>query len=212
MSVVAEMLKENMDAAYSDPRAAIMAAMLTHRFPLIARGKQGLSIDYDSLLRIGMRSNDPEILTSTGEALIEGKWLARDIRQGMRYFARANKTSAFMGAFMIARVDILQHRPIAIRMLKRARQAGHIPSAILLERLRVKRMRKFGLPAFLYELIYSVKCGRQITAGLKNHEDLYMHFWRYKDVIPATYQPLAEALPVDRASPFEEIKQLQLDS
>ena len=198
-------------ARAGDPKEAITAAMLIHKFPLIAQ-RRGLSSEYEFFLNFGMRSTDPEVLIAAGEALFLGKRLARNARLGMRYFAKANKISPFMGAFMIARLDVFQDRPMAGKMLEKGAKAGHIPSAVLLARLRYRNAKKylsiFALPSLVG---LSIKCGRLITVGLKDKENVYMRFWRYKDAGLARQKELAKVMPVDRASPFEDIEKVLSD-
>jgi hypothetical protein len=193
-------------ARAGNPKEAIAAAMLIHQFPQIAQ-RTGLNSEYEFFLNFGMRSTDPEVLVAAGEALFLGKRLARNARLGMRYFAKANKISPFMGAFMIARLDIFQDRPMCGKMLEKRAKAGHIPSAVLLARLRYRKTKKylfiFALPSLV---VLSMKCGRLITVGLKDKENLYMRFWRYKDAGLARQKELAKDLPIDRASPFEDIE------
>jgi hypothetical protein len=193
-------------ARAGNPKEAIAAAMLIHQFPQIAQ-RTGLNSEYEFFLNFGMRSTDPEVLVAAGEALFLGKRLARNARLGMRYFAKANKISPFMGAFMIARLDIFQDRPMGGKMLEKGAKAGHIPSAVLLARLRYRKTKKylfiFALPSLV---VLSMKCGRLITVGLKDKENLYMRFWRYKDAGLARQKELAKDLPIDRASPFEDIE------
>jgi hypothetical protein len=193
-------------AREGDPKGAIAAAMLIHKFPLLAQ-RAGLNAEYEFFLNFGMRSNDPEVLVATGEALVEGKKLARNITQGVRYFAKANKLSPFMGAFMIARLDVFQDRPMARRMLLKGKEAGHIPSAFLLEKFRYRKIKRhifiLALPALIF---FTLKCNSLIANGLKDKENLYMRFWRYKDIGIANDKQLREVLPTDRASPFEDIE------
>jgi hypothetical protein len=198
-------------ARAGDHKEAIAAAMLIHKFPLIAQ-RMGLSSEYEFFLNFGMQSNDAEVLVTAGEALLQGKRLARNVRQGVRYFAKANKLSPFMGAFMLARLDIFQNRPVVKKMLAQGARAGHIPSALLLERLRHRKVKKyfiiFTLPSFL---MFVIKCKRLMVTGLKDQENLYMHFWRYKDVGMAIYKKLSNAMPIDRASPFDDIEEVLSD-
>jgi hypothetical protein len=198
-------------ARAGDPKEAIAAAMLIHKFPSIAR-RTGLSSEYEFFLNFGMRSKDPEVLVAAGEALLHGQRLARNARLGVRYFAKANKLSPFMGAFMLGRLDVFQHRPIAGRMLQKGTSAGHIPSALLLARLRHRKVKKFffilTLPSYL---IFALKCSRLVAAGLKDKENLYFRFWRYKDIGMAIDKELAKAVPLDRACPFEDIEGALLD-
>ncbi|GGA39967.1 hypothetical protein [Dyella nitratireducens] len=198
-------------ARAGDPKEAIAAAMLIHKFPSIAQRK-GLNSEYEFFLNFGMRSTDPEVLVAAGEAVFQGKRLARDTRLGMRYFAKANKISPFMGAFMIARLDVFQDHPMARKMLEKAAKAGHIPSAMLLARLRYRKIRKylyiFSLPVFV---VLSIKCGMLITAGLKDKRNLYMRFWRYKDAGLLRQKELAKVMPIDRDAPFEDIEEALSD-
>ena len=99
-------------AREGNPKEAIAAAMLIHKFPLIAK-RLGLNSEYEFLLNFGMRSTDPEVLIAAGEAIFKGESLARNARIGLRFFGKANKISPFMGAFMIARLDVFQDRPTA---------------------------------------------------------------------------------------------------
>jgi hypothetical protein len=137
-------------AREGDPKGAIAAAMLIHKFPSIAQ-HAGLNSEYEFFLNFGMRSNDPEVLVAVGEALIRGKRLARNVKQGVRYFAKANKLSPFMGSFMIARLDIFKDRPMARRMLQKGARAGHVPSAFLLEKYRYRKVKRYFL--FLHCLV-----------------------------------------------------------
>ncbi|RQR79166.1 hypothetical protein DIE11_17360 [Burkholderia sp. Bp9012] len=181
--------------------------MLIHKLPLVARAT-GLSSEYEYFLNFGMRSTDPEVLVAAGEALILGNGLARNVRQGFRFFAKANNLSPFMGAFMIARLDVLQRRPITKRMLQKAASAGHVPSALLLERLRHRKVRKYmfilTLPSFL---MFALKCKKLLLSGLKDKENLYARFWRYKDIGMEIDKELSRAVPVDRAHPFRDIEE-----
>jgi hypothetical protein len=193
-------------ARAGDHKEAIAAAMLIHKFPLIAR-REGLSSEYEFFLHFGMQSKDPEVLVAAGEALVQGKKLTRNFVQGMRYFSKAAKLSPFMGAFMIGRLDYFPNSPIVKKMLRKAANAGHIPSACLLQTLRHRKVRKYffilTLPSFL---IFAIQYRRLVDAGLKDKENLYMRFWRYKDLGLAVDKELVKALPVDRASPFEDIE------
>jgi hypothetical protein len=168
--------------------------------------------EYEFLLNFGMRSTDPEVLVAAGEALFLGRRLARNAKLGMRYFAKANKCSPFMGAFMIARLDVFQHRPMAGKMLEKGAKAGHIPSAVLLARLRYRNIKKylsiFALPVII---VLSIKCGRLITVGLKDKENLHMRFWRYKDAGLARQKELAKVMPIDRVDPFQDIEEALSD-
>lgn len=198
-------------ARAGDHKEAIAVAMLIHKFPLIAR-RTGLSSEYEFFLNSGMRSNDPEVLVAAGEALFQGKRLARNVRQGMRYFAKANKLSPFMGAFMIARLDIFQNRPVVRKMLEKGAKAGHIPSAYLLDKLRYRKVKKYSfIFAFPSLVFFAIKCSRLVTAGLKDKDNLYMRFWRYRDTEIARDKELAKTLPVDRASPFDDIEAVLSD-
>jgi len=198
-------------ARAGDPKDAIAAAMLIHKFPAIAR-RTGLNSEYEFFLHFGMQSKDPEVLVVAGEALFQGKRLALNLLQGMRYFAKANKLSPFMGAFMIGRLDFFQDRPIAKKMLQKGARAGHIPSAFLLARLRYRKIKKylfvFALPSLAF---ISIKYGRLLTVELRNRENLYERFWRYKDAGLTQQKELAEAMPIDRASPFEDIEEALSD-
>jgi hypothetical protein len=193
-------------ARAGDHKEAIAAAMLIHKFPLIAR-REGLNSEYEFFLNFGMQSKDPEVLVATGEALFQGKRLTLNFVQGMRCFSKATKFSPFMGAFMIGRLDYFPDSPTVKEMLRNAASAGHIPSAFLLERLRHSKVKKyffiFTLPSFLFS---AMKCLRLVDAGLKDRENLYTRFWRYKDMGMAVDKELVKALPVDRASPFEDIE------
>ena len=210
-SDTALLLDKVVSARAGNPKEAIAAAMMIHQFPLIAQ-RTGLSSEYEFFLNFGMRSTDPEVLVAAGEALFLGKRLARNARLGMRYFAKANKISPFMGAFMIARLDVFQDRPMTGEMLKKGAKAGHIPSAVLLARLRYRNAKKylsiFALPSLVG---LSIKCGRLITVGLKDKENLYMRFWRYKDAGLARQKELVKVMPEDRASPFEDIEKVLSD-
>ncbi|GLQ49021.1 hypothetical protein ACFFJT_02275 [Dyella flava] len=210
-SITALLLNKVASARAGDPKEAIAAAMLIHKFPLIAR-RTGLTSEYEFFLNFGMRSKDPEVLVTAGEALIQGKRLARNPRMGSRYFLKTKNLSPFMGAFMFARLDVLQNRPIVRRMLQKGAEAGHIPSVLLLERLRHRNVKKyffiFTLPSYL---IFAIKCKRITDAGLKDKENLYMRFWRYKDVGMEVYEKLTKAVPIDRASPFEDIEEALSD-
>jgi hypothetical protein len=210
-STTALLLDRVVSARAGDPKEAIAAAMLIHKFPLIAQ-RRGLSSEYEFFLNFGMRSTDPEVLIAAGEALFLGKRLARNARLGMRYFAKANKISPFMGAFMIARLDVFQDRPVAGKMLEKGAKAGHIPSAVLLARLRYRKIKKylfiFALPSLV---VLSIKCGRLITVGLKDKENLYMRFWRYKDAGLARQKKLAKVMPIDREAPFEDLEEALSD-
>jgi hypothetical protein len=205
------LLEKVASARAGDPREAIAAAMLIHRFPQIAR-HVGLGSEYEFLLNFGLRSTEPEVLIAAGEALFQGKRLARNVRMGTRFFAKANKLSPFMGAFMIARLDIFQHRPIAEKMLEKGAKAGHIPSAVLLARLRYLKIKKylsiFALPGLV---VLSIKCGRLITVGLKDKENLHMRFWRYRDAGLAGQKELPNVMPIDRADPFKDIEEALSD-
>jgi hypothetical protein len=205
------LLEKVASARAGDPKEAIAAAMLIHKFPQIAQ-RAGLGSEYEFLLNFGMRSTDPEVLVAAGEALFLGKRLARNARLGMRYFAKANKFSPFMGAFMIARLDVFQHRPMAGKMLDKGAKAGHIPSAVLLARRRYLKINKylsiFALPGLV---VLSIKCGRLITVGLKDKENLHMRFWRYKDAGLAGQKELAKVMPIDRLDPFEDIEEALSD-
>ncbi|RUL70441.1 hypothetical protein [Dyella choica] len=210
-SITALLWSKVASARSGDPKEAIAAAMLIHKFPSIAQ-RTGLSSEYAFLLNFGMRSNDPEVLVATGEALFYGKKLARNLISGMRYLARANKLSPFMGAFMIGRLSILQNRPIVRRMLRKGARAGHVPSALLLARLEYRKIKKyliiFTLPSYL---IFAIKCKRLVADGLKDKENLYMRFWRYKDIGLEIDKELVKAMPIDRASPFEDIEEALSD-
>ena len=210
-SITALLWNKVASARSGDPKEAIAAAMLIHKFPSIAQ-RTGLSSEYAYLLNFGMRSNDPEVLVAAGEALFYGQRLARNARQGVRYLAKANKLSPFMGAFMIGRLDIFQNRPIARRMLQKGAKAGHIPSAVLLARLRHRKVKKylfiFTLPSFL---VFAIQCKRLLMSGLKDKKNLYTRFWRYKDLGWAIDKELAQAVPIDRASPFEDIEETLSD-
>jgi len=205
------LLEKVASARAGDPKEAIAAAMLIHKFPQIAR-RTGLGSEYEFLLNFGMRSTDPEVLVAAGEALFLGRRLARNAKLGMRYFAKANKCSPFMGAFMIARLDVFQHRPMAGKMLEKGAKAGHIPSAVLLARLRYRNIKKylsiFALPVII---VLSIKCGRLITVGLKDKENLHMRFWRYKDAGLARQKELAKVMPIDRVDPFQDIEEALSD-
>ena len=205
------LLEKVASARAGNTKEAIAAAMLIHRFPLVAQ-RTGMNSEYEFFLNFGMRSTDPEVLVATGEALFLGKRLARNARLGMRYLAKANKLSPFMGAFVIARLDVFQDRPMAEKMLAKGTKAGHIPSAVLLARLRYRKARRFlsifALPSLL---VLSIKCGRLITAGLKDKENLYGRFWRYKDAGLARQKELAKVMPIDRVAPFEDIEEVLSD-
>jgi hypothetical protein len=193
-------------ARAGDHKEAIAAAMLILKFPLIAR-RQGLNSEYEFFLNFGMQSEDPEVLVATGEALFQGKRLTLNFVQGMRCFAKANKLSPFMGAFMIGRSDYFPNSPIVKKMLRKAASAGHIPSACLLQTLRYRKVKTYffilTLPSFL---ISAIRYRRLVDAGLKDKENLYTRFWRYKDIGLAVDKDIVKALPIDRASPFEDIE------
>jgi hypothetical protein len=210
-SITALLLDKVASARAGDPKEAIAAAMLIHKFPAIAR-RTGLNLEYEFLLNFGMRSKDPEVLVAAGEALFQGKMLALNLLQGIRYFSKANKLSPFMGAFMIGRLDFFQDRPIAKKMLQKGAKAGHIPSAVLLAKLRYRKIKKY-LFAFAFPCLVfiSIKYGRLLTVELRNKENLYERFWRYKDAGLAQQKELAKALPIDRASPFEDIEEALSD-
>jgi hypothetical protein len=189
-----------------EPKDAIAAAMLIHKFPSIAR-RTGLNAEYEYFLNFGLRSKDPEVLVAAGEALLQGERLAHNVTLGVRYFAKANKLSPFMGAFMIGRLDIFKDRPISGKMLQKGAKAGHIPSAFLWEKFRYRKVRRYFFIFALPSLVFlSIKCGRLLTVALRDRENLYMRFWRYKDTGIARNKELAKAMPKDRASPFEDIE------
>jgi hypothetical protein len=208
---IALLLDKVASARAGNSKEAIAAAMLIHQFPIVAQ-HTGLSSEYEFFLNFGMRSTDPEVLVAAGEALFLGRRLARNATLGMRYFSKANKCSPFMGAFMIARLDVFQDRPIAEKMLEKGAKAGHIPSAVLLVRLRYHKIKKylfiFALPSLL---VLSIRCGRLITVGLKDKENLYMRFWRYKDAGLARQKELTKVMPIDREAPFEDIEEALSD-
>jgi hypothetical protein len=210
-SITALLLEKVASARAGDPKDAIAAAMLIHKFPLLAQ-REGLDSDYEFFVNLGMQSKDPEVLATAGEALIQGKRLAFDPKRGSRYFLKTKKMPRFMGAFMYARSGLLNNTPIYQKMLQIGAEAGHIPSAILLERLRHQAFKKrfviFTLPSFLL-FVMRVK---QITdAALEDQENLYMRFWRYKDMNLQVYEKLAKALPIDRAYPFADIEDILSD-
>jgi hypothetical protein len=210
-SNTALLLDKVASARAGDPKEAIAAAMLIHKFPAIAR-RTGLNSEYEFLLNFGMRSKDPEVLIAAGEALLQGKRLALNLLQGIRYFAKANKLSPFMGAFMIGRLNFFQNRPIAKRMLQKGARAGHIPSAILLANLRYRKIKKY-LFVFSFPILVfiSIKYGRLLTVELRGCGNLYERFWRYKDAGLTQQKELAKALPIDRAYPFEDIEEALSD-
>jgi hypothetical protein len=200
------LLEKVASAREGDPKDAIAAAMLIHKFPSIAR-RTGLNSEYEFFLNFGMRSKDPEVLVAAGEALLYGQKLAHNARLGVRYLAKANILSPFMGAFMIGRLDIFQNQPIAIRMLEKGAKAGHIPSAVLLATLRYRKIKRYlFILKFPSLVVLSIKCGSLITTGLKDKENLYTRFWRYKDAGLARQRELTKAIPIDRAYPFEDIE------
>jgi hypothetical protein len=204
---VALLMKKVASARAGDCKDAIAAAMLIHKFPSIAR-RTGLNTEYEFFLNFGMRSKNPEVLVAAGDALLQGKKLARNIRLGMRYFGLANKLSPFMGAYMIGRLDVLQDRPIAGRMLRKGAKAGHIPSLFLFEKFRYRKSKRylsiFSLPILIF---LSIKCGLILTYALRDTENLYMRFWRYQDTGIAKNKDVLRALPKDRAMPFYDIEE-----
>ena len=210
-SITALLWNKVASARAGDPKDAIAAAMLIHKFPLVARST-GLNSEYQFFLSFGMQSKDPEVLVAAGEALLEGKRLAPNFLHGILYFAKANKLSPFMGAFMIGRLEVFKDRLIARKMLQKGAEAGHIPSFFLLARLRYRNIKKylsiFALPSLVF---ISIKYGWLLTVELKNRENLYMRFWRYKDAGLARQKELAKAMPVDRAYPFEDIEEALSD-
>jgi hypothetical protein len=186
-------------AEEGNPIAAIESAMLLWKFPIIINELRE-NISYNSLLDLGMRSTDPEVLVDVGEMFFEGHYLKKDFTKGMQCFAAADRFSPFMGAFMIARIDVMQNRPVAMEMLEKATRAGHVPSEILLERKKLKVKNADGL---YRRLKHAYTCGRLVSDALSDRENLYSRFWRYKDVVKGKYKPLEKALPVDRKQFFK---------
>jgi hypothetical protein len=210
-SITALLLDKVASARAGDPKDAIAAAMLIHKFPLIAQ-REGLDSNYEFFVDLGMQSRDPEVLVTAGEALIQGKRLAFDPVRGSRYFFKTKNLSPFMGGFMYVRSGLPSTTAIHQKMLQICAEAGHIPSAILLERLRHQAFKKrfviFTLPSFL---LFVMRAKKITDAALEDQENLYTRFWRYKDINLQKYEKLAKALPIDRAYPFADIEDVLSD-
>jgi len=197
--------KSVVEARAGSPLAAVEVAAIVHRFPELAK-ERGLSTEYDYFLSLAERSEDPELLTSIGEALCQGKLLARNGRLAVRYFARADKFSPFMGAFMLGRLEGVANSKVSRQMINKAARAGHVPSAIF----RTHRMMsQLGPLKWLYLPVFALMVSIRISLALRNREGLYLRLWRYRDVLPSKNDLLRKKyLPIDRADPFHDIREL----
>lgn len=190
------------DARSGDLAAAAMAAMLIHRYPAGA-ALAGIGSQYDWLLSQSLRSTDAELLACIGEELIKGKRLAANARLAWRFLAKANELSGFMGHYTLGRLAAKSKRNFAIKNLRRARLAGHIPSGILEANLVWKDVALIGpIIRHWYSVLHTVKALRAFKT--KNARRL----WRCGDVWssnPRVMKEVGETIGNDRRFPFARL-------
>ena len=193
------------EARAGDAAAATMTAMLAHLYPEVGTDL-GVSAQYDWLLTQALQSKDPEVLACLGEELFKGKRLAADAERAHKAFTKSNTLSGFMGAYVLGRLVAPLKPDFAITNLRKARLAGHIPSAILEHRLVAKRIPFVG---FLVRWCFTIFDFPRLWAAirLKQKERL----WRALDFIrrPAHQKEFEELVGgPDRANPFARIDEL----
>ena len=190
------------DARSGDACAAAMLAMLIHLYKDVAQ-RMGITAQYQWLLSQSLQTKDPELLACVGEELVKGKLLARDAKSAHKAFRRADELSGFMGAYALGRLAAATHPDFAIRKLRRARMAGHLPSAVLEHRLRSKRL---PLAGFLLRWWFAVvdTCRLYAAVAAKDRRRL----WRAGDYLRGAKGTSAWAVVIggsERGYPFTRI-------
>ena len=185
--------------------AAVIAAMLIHRFPDAAR-KAGFNMQYESLLESALLSKDPEFLICVSDELDSGKNLAVNGRLSGRFLDRADSLSPFMGAYVLGRFVASRDETLALRFFSKAANAGHIPSIVCLHKLQCKRIPLVGR---LVRFFYAFSEAMLIRRALAENTNLYERLWRYTDFFKE--RETTEKLPIDRAHPFASIDALAGD-
>jgi hypothetical protein len=183
--------------------AAAVTAMLIHKYQDEA-GRLGISTQYDGLLSQVLQSKDAELIVCVAEELLAGKRLAQDTERARKFFSRADDLSSFMGSFVLGRILARHKKPEAIPYLKRARQAGHIPSAVLENHIVTERIPIIGW--FLKHLV-AVRLLVETWRALRS-DQRQSRMWRYKDVFPDTSGAMAEVMAVDRGQPIPSLEAL----
>ena len=202
-------LSESLEMARAgDAARAVEVAMLTHLFTDIA-SEHGLNTEYDRYLTLGSRTSDPELLVSIGEALFDGKLLARDVLRAIKFYFEADRFSPYMGAFMIARLDVYfyKNRKVGRHMLQKAINVGHVSSAILRDRLLLRRI---GPLKVFWRPVIAIIVTWRIIKALRDKTNLYAKFWRYQDVydVKRGTDIIAKHLSKDRVEHFQLVKEL----
>jgi hypothetical protein len=182
-----------------DRMAAVIAAMLIHRFPDVAR-KTGVNMQYESLLEAAFLSKDSELLICIAEEIRAGKNLAANGRLTGRFLERADSLSPFMGAYVLGRSVVSRNETLALRFFSKAANAGHIPSIVCLHKLQCKRIPLIGR---LVRFFYAFSEAMLIRRALAENTNLYERFWRHTDFFKE--REITEKLPMDRAHPFSDI-------
>jgi hypothetical protein len=207
-SADSELVKQTMaallvEARAGDAAAAVMTAMLVHLYPEIA-ADSGTSTQYEWLLAQSLQSKDPELLACLGEELLKGRLLATDAKRAHKALMKSDELSGFMGAYVIGRLAALgKNAAFAIKNLRKARLAGHIPSAALEHRLVSKRIPLVGIFVKWWFTVFDfLLLWKAIRFKEKKRLWRALDFWRSKGA-SKEFQELVGG--PDRVNPFMRI-------
>ncbi len=190
------------EARGGDAASAAMTAMLIHCYPTVAQ-QQGLSTLYHSLLAQTIHSKDPELLACLAEELVIGRRLAADARMAHRSLTKSNELSGFMGAYVVARLVAAKKPKLALKYLRKGREAGHIPSMVLENHLKARRLPRFARVLCMWiNVLDFFRSWRAVSR--KDRRKL----WRGTDTISgaAMKKRFLETIGPDRATPFSRIE------
>jgi len=189
------------DAREGDALSCAKLAMLIHVYPEQTR-PLGINPNYERLLANALHNASAELLVCIGEELGKGALLARDGRLSAQFYERADRTSPFMGAYMLGRIVAARGDVrLTNRFLDKAIEAGHTVSKAL--KLRFDRVRWRYVP-LLRPIFLMAEMSAFIRAFGQTQDDparLRISFWRYRDLVPKGI-PVVDELSCRRPSAF----------
>jgi len=176
-------------AGKGDPIAAAKVAMSIHLHPGVARSL-GVESRYPGLLHQALQSNNPEFLVTVGEELYAGKSFAPDRALAKHFFRRADELSSFMGSYAEGRLLCRSSPSVAIELLGKGNERGHIPSMMLRHQIIVRRLGWFGpIASLCYFLLHWLVITRAIGKA-----DMHVRFWRYRDFAAEPFEIVDKAI------------------
>jgi len=190
-------------AKLGDTVAAVEAAICIHFLPDTMPQSKNDEL-YGELIERALKSVNSEILVCTGDELVEGKFLKKDLKAAHEFYFRADQYSGYMGAYALGRLHFRVKSELSERLFKKAGKNGHIPSVLLHHELACKRIPLFGYFVRMILALIDV-IGIQLALRSSNVQD---RFWRYQDITFGAYPVLDAKLREDRLKPYESVKRL----